>query len=83
MRKMKKEYVEPGLLVVRMDMENIICTSSGKLDHIGEARPSDENVDAGGLGLQEVRYEKENLEFIFMYGITAHMLTESNGSKSK
>ena len=51
MRKMKKEYVEPGLLIIRMNMEDVICTSSGNLGHNGEAGPADEVVDAGGLGL--------------------------------
>lgn len=48
---MKKEYAEPRIQVLKLDAEDIICTSSGKLGHQQEAGFTDEVVDAGRFGL--------------------------------
>ena len=51
MRKLRREYAEPRIQVLKLDAEDIICTSSGNLDHQQEAGFNDEIIDAGQLGL--------------------------------
>ena len=50
MRKMKKEYAEPKVQVVKMDTEDIIRTST-KLGTQDEASWTDDTVSADQFGL--------------------------------
>ena len=50
MKGMKREYEVPGIQMIVMEAEDVICASGG-LGLQGEAGENNEIVDAGNLGL--------------------------------